>query len=108
VARRCYSMVAGWLALLLALEVAAEVLLQQWATLNNKLFLVAGVMAYAALALVFANAMKHATLSSFNAMWQSGNLLVVGVYGVLALGEPFGMKQKLGFASALAAILLLR
>ena len=101
-------MVIGWLALLLLLEVVAEILLQQWASFNKDSFLVAGVLAYAALALAFANAMKHTTLSNFNAMWQSGNLLVVGIYGVLVLGEPLRLRQKLGFASALIAILLLR
>lgn len=98
----------GWLALLLCLEVVSEALLQRWSVTQKRLFLFAGVALYIALALVFALAMKHAPLASFNAMWQCANVVILTLYGVMFLGEKLRPRQLVGVVAAVAAVALLQ
>ena len=98
----------GWLAGLLAFEVSAEILLHKWATSQRLPYLVIGVIMYVLLALVFAHAMRHGELTTINAGWQCGNIVLVSAYGVLVLRDKLTLRQKVGVGAATLAVFLMQ
>lgn len=90
----------GIAALLTAIEVLAEVLLHKWAQTRQIAFLFGGIVAYVALAVVFASVMVRNKLTVVNTLWQSFNIMSVGLVGTLILKESIGHRQKVGLVLA--------
>ena len=93
-------MLISTLTSLLTVEIIAELLLQRWAKTNVTMWLVFGMIAYVSLALLFANAMKHANLTTMNTAWQCGNVVIISLIGVFVLKEELSLLQKVGVCLA--------
>lgn len=94
----------GGVALLLALESGAEALLKTSAQNKRALSLLGGVGLYAVVGLAFGMLLRvNSNLTLMNALWQTGNLVVVTLIGVLVFGESLTVVQWIGVALAILA-----
>tara|TARA_B110000046_G_C12993224_1_gene398805 strand:+ start:1390 stop:1692 length:303 start_codon:yes stop_codon:yes gene_type:complete len=98
----------GWVTGLLGVEVASEILLNEWATTDQTRYLVAGICTYMILAVVFAFSMKTGELTTINTAWQCGNVVLVSLYGMFVLEEELTPRQKLGVAAAALSVYLVQ
>ena len=98
----------GWIASLLGLEVASEILLHRWAETDELRYMLAGICTYVVLAVVFAYSMRSGEMTTINTAWQCGNVVLISVYGMLVLREQLTMRQKIGVGLATAAVFLVQ
>lgn len=90
----------GLAAVLVALEVYAEVNLERWARSRSHWLFIRGLSAYMVIAVVFGLAMTRVkNLTVLNTIWQCSNLVVVALFGTYVL------KQKLKPLHALGVVL---
>ncbi len=113
--------VVGLVCVLVLFELLAEGALKHWASLGQGTrnpkqqwkegFLVGGVFAYVAVALVLAytlRAVSDKTLVVINTLWQAVNIVGVAVVGVVLFKETLTARQWVGVCAAfLASVLLL-
>ena len=93
---------------LLLLEVAAETAIKEWTVSRRAFFLAGGVAAYVLVAFALAySLLRVPQLSIVNAVWQTSNLVILSVLGVLVYKEKLSERQKLGIALAVIASVLL-
>jgi multidrug transporter EmrE-like cation transporter len=94
---------------LLTLESLAVVFLKQWAVNKKsaKITLVVGVSLYAILAIVLAYILKMfpSEMVVINTLWQTINIIVITLIGVIVYKEPISKIQKLGIILAVVASL---
>ena len=97
----------AWAALLVALEVCAEISLERWAKTQKHALLALGVMIYIALAFCFGLALRRSRqLVLLNTAWQSLNIVVVALVGVLVMKEKFTGRRRLGVLFGVMACFL--
>lgn len=96
----------GWVTGLVGLEIVSELLLREWAKTRELRYALAGACTYVILAAVFALSMKSGNMTTINAAWQCGNVVLVSLYGMLVLREKLSPRQKAGVAAAALAVFL--
>ena len=91
--------------ILLALETGAETALKVSSDNKSLLPLLGGVALYAAVGLVFGLALRWGggKLTIVNALWQTANLCVVTLVGVIAFKETLNPVQWIGIVLAILA-----
>ena len=98
----------AWITGLLTCEILAEILLQKWAKNDNPVYLLTGIASYIVLAVLFGFAMKSGDLTTINAAWQCGNVLLVSLYGIFVLKEKLSHRQLFGIVLATIAVFLVQ
>ena len=98
----------GWVASLLGLEVASEILLHKWSETDEFRYMLAGICTYVILAVVFAYSMRSGEMTTINTAWQCGNVVLISAYGMLVLREQLTLRQKIGVALAGIAVFLVQ
>ena len=68
-------------------------------------WLALGTIGYGAVAMVFREVLKFASMARANALWDAGSIVLVTLVGKFVYGERYTQRQWLGVGFAVAAVL---
>lgn len=87
-------------------EIIADFLFKKWTILNNKFFLIIGVLAYTVSTIIWAFSLREESLSKAISIFTILSLLAVVLMGVLIFGEKLSTINILGIILGVASIIL--
>lgn len=84
-----------------------DIVLKKWAVTDDKLFYIIGMVFYMSGMVILANSFKTVNIASASAMITIFNIITLALVSVFVYGEPLSMRQYVGIAMAIGAILVL-
>lgn len=93
--------------LLILLDAAGLACAKQWYLTQNKFYILAGMLAFAFIPLIFAFTTKYASSGVANATWAGFSAIVITVTGILIFKENISTWQIVGILTIVLGLFLM-
>lgn len=97
----------GLVALAVALEIAADILLKKWSIESRTAFLAIGLLVYFIGTVFWAVSLKYEHLSKAISLFTIFNLMCIALVGVFYFKEDLSLTNKIGIALGLVSVFLI-